>query len=541
MTRVVAVAVIAVALTVALALRAVRLADRPMHHDEANQALKFGELLERGDYRYDFRDHHGPTLYYLTLPSAWLDGRHTLASLDEVTLRRVPVAFGAATLLLLPLFSVGIGRTATSVGAILMAVSPAMVFYSRMFIQEALFACFTLAFVAAVGRIATDGGRRWWMAAGIAAGFATATKETAVIVLPAAILSCAIAWSSLGADRPANEITRGCWRAPLLASLGAAAAVAVLFYSSFFAAPGAILEPFRGTSTYMSRAIDPATHAHPWNYYMRLLTYSSSGGLKWSEAAVAALALVGASTAWRRHDRANPAPTFWTRYLALDVAIATTIFSVIPYKTPWNVLAFYVVAFPLAGIGFETIVESVRSRAIRVVLVAALALTLVHLGWQAWRAAVTYAADPRNPYVYAQTVPDAVRMAARIRDVAALDVHGTRMQVSVIASPYEQWPLPWYLRTMPNVGYWTAPGDPLALQAPVIVSSIELTPALDAALGDRYVMEIFGLRPDVLMSLYIERGLWERLRADRSERPSASEGKRASRGVGDPDDSRKTP
>ena len=29
------------------------------------------------------------------------------------------------------------------------------------------------------------------------------------------------------------------------------------------------------------------------------------------------------------------------------------------------------------------------------------------------------------------------------------------MQVSVIAQPYEQWPLPWYLRTMPNVGYWT--------------------------------------------------------------------------------------
>ena len=58
-----------------------------MHHDEANQAIKFGDLLERGDYRYDYRDHHGPTLYYLTLPSAWLGGQQTLASLDEVTLR----------------------------------------------------------------------------------------------------------------------------------------------------------------------------------------------------------------------------------------------------------------------------------------------------------------------------------------------------------------------------------------------------------------------------------------------------------------------
>ena len=49
---------------------------RPMHHDEANQAVRFGRLLETGEYRYDRRDHHGPTLYYLTLPVAWLRGPH---------------------------------------------------------------------------------------------------------------------------------------------------------------------------------------------------------------------------------------------------------------------------------------------------------------------------------------------------------------------------------------------------------------------------------------------------------------------------------
>jgi hypothetical protein len=66
---------------------------------------------------------------------------------------------------------------------------------------------------------------------------------------------------------------------------------------------------------------------------------------------------------------------------------------------------------------------------------------------------------------------------------------------------------------MPNVGYWAAPGDALALQAPVIVSSIEDTHVLDEALGDRYVSEFFGLRPDVLLALYIERGLWDRFLA----------------------------
>ena len=82
-----------------------------MHNDEANQAVKFGELLEHGEYAYDAFDHHGPTLYYLTLPIAWLRGQATLAAIDEWTLRGVPVAFGAATILLLPLLPAGIGRT----------------------------------------------------------------------------------------------------------------------------------------------------------------------------------------------------------------------------------------------------------------------------------------------------------------------------------------------------------------------------------------------------------------------------------------------
>lgn len=513
MTRAGAGALVAVALTTGLALRGARLDVRPMHHDEANQAIKFGELLEHGDYRYDARDHHGPTLYYLTLPSAWLGGRRTLASLDEATLRRVPALFGAATILLLPLLSRGVGRTASAVAAILMALSPAMVFYSRMFIQEALLACFTLAFVIAVGRVAANGGRAWWITAGIAAGLAAATKETSVIVLPVALVSCAIAWWSLGAARPSNAMTDGRWRGHAATAFVAAIGVSILFYSSFFASPAGILEPFRGASTYLARGIDPASHAHPWHYYLHLLTYTSSGGLKWSEALVVALAVAGGAAAWRPRDPSRPEAAFWARYLACDVILAGTIFSVIPYKTPWNVLPFYVVAFAVAGVGFAALLESMRSRAVRTMLAAGFVLASFSLGWQAWRAAVTYAADPRNPYVYAQTVPDAVRMAARILDLSTLHPDGTRMQVSVIAHPYEQWPIPWYLRTMPNVGYWTAPGDPVALRAPVIVSSIEQTPALDSTLGDHYVSEFFGLRPDVLLSLYVERGLWDRFLA----------------------------
>ena len=515
MTRAGAAALVALALTAGVALRVDRLDARPMHHDEANQAVKFGALLERGEYRYDAHDHHGPTLYYLTLPSAWLRGQGTFASVDEATLRSVPMVFGAATILLLPLLSTGIGRPAVVTAAMLMALSPAMVFYSRMYIQETLFACFALAFVIGVGHVATGGGVAWAAMTGMAAGLAMATKETAAIVLPSAVAAAAIAWWSVGAGRAPNALTGSRWPWTVVVSLTVAAAVPALFYSSFFAAPAAILEPFRAAGTYLDRGIDPSSHAQPWYYYLRLLTYSASGGLRWTEGLVLALAALGAITAWRRSDASPAGFRFWPRYLAASVLIAGAIFAAIPYKTPWNLLPVYAAAFPLAGVGFAALVNKGRSRPLRVLLAGALAAGCVHLGWQAWRASITYAADPRNPYVYAQTVPDAVRMAARIRDLSAIHPDGSRMPVSVIAPASEQWPLPWYLRTMPNVGYWTDPGDVLALQAPVIVSSLEHTPGLEQVLGDRYVTEYFGLRPELLLTVHVERGLWDRFLEER--------------------------
>jgi uncharacterized protein (TIGR03663 family) len=513
MTRGWAGALVAIALAAGLFLRFGRLDARPMHHDEANQAVKFGALLESGSYRYDFRDHHGPTLYYLTLPAAWLRGQHTLAALDEQTLRGVTATFGVVTILLLPLMAAGIGRTAVASSALLLALSPAMVFYSRMFIQESLFACFTLWFVIGVGRVVTGDGLTSSLVAGVAAGLAIATKETSVIVLPAAVVSCAIVGTGhLWRRTLVLRVVVGCAAAMLVASL---------FYSSFLTNPAGVLQPLLGAGTYFDRGTQPASHAHPWHYYLALVTYSRSGGLTWSEGLIVVLAACGAVTAWTKGVGSSTGRSstglkscatcvFWARYLACDVLITTTIFSALPYKTPWNVLPFYVVAIVLAGVGLSWLVHISSSRVWRGAVALAFVLASAQLGWQAWRASVTYAADPRNPYVYAQTVPDAVRMAARIRALAALHPDKANMQVSVIARPYEQWPLPWYLRTMPIVGYWMRTDDPLALQAPVIVSSMEFAPALDAALGDRYVSEFYGLRPEVVLTLYVERGLWDR-------------------------------
>jgi predicted membrane-bound mannosyltransferase len=52
-TRVLFAAAMLAILALAAALRLPRLAQRPMHADEANQAVKAGRLYETGKYQYD--------------------------------------------------------------------------------------------------------------------------------------------------------------------------------------------------------------------------------------------------------------------------------------------------------------------------------------------------------------------------------------------------------------------------------------------------------------------------------------------------------
>jgi predicted membrane-bound mannosyltransferase len=58
----------------ALALRVPRLATRPLHNDEAVNAVKVSELWQHGRYVYDPDEYHGPALHYATLPFLWLSG-----------------------------------------------------------------------------------------------------------------------------------------------------------------------------------------------------------------------------------------------------------------------------------------------------------------------------------------------------------------------------------------------------------------------------------------------------------------------------------
>ncbi|MFW6137392.1 MAG: hypothetical protein ACOC5U_04860, partial [Candidatus Aminicenantaceae bacterium] len=143
-------------LAAGLWFRVAQLDKRPMHHDEANQAVKFGRLLEEGRYQYDPADHHGPSLYYLTLPFAWLSGSRSLAGLNEITIRLVPAVFGAAAVLLLLMLRPFVRFSSLLWSGVFFSFSPVMVYYSRFYIQETLLVFFILGFLAVLWRFITS-------------------------------------------------------------------------------------------------------------------------------------------------------------------------------------------------------------------------------------------------------------------------------------------------------------------------------------------------------------------------------------------------
>jgi predicted membrane-bound mannosyltransferase len=294
-----------------------------------------------------------------------------------------------------------------------------------------------------------------------------------------------------------------------LAAIAGAAIPVLLLYSSFFRHPAAVLDAVSALPIYVSRGLDPGPHAQPWFYYLQTLGWSSSGGLVWSEALVLVLAGVGIV-------RAIAQRRFWPLCLSLYAVGTMVVFSAVTYKTPWNVLPFYAGLILMAGVGAAAIVHGPRSPIARALVVLGLAVATGQLAMQSARASFRYGADERNPYVYAHTSPDYLRLAARVHDLAAVHPQGRDMLVAVVAGPHEQWPFPWYARDMTRVGYWVDAASAGSLDGvPAIVASMDNMAAVEAALGERYISEYYGLRPGVLVALYVEPDLWERFMASR--------------------------
>lgn len=509
---------------VGLALRLPHLDNRPLHGDEAVHTFKFRELWETGTYRYDPHEFHGPTLYYATWPVMVAVRARDFVHTREWQYRLVTVCFGAAMILLVPLLTDGIGFGAAVFAALLFAVSPAFVFYSRYYIQEPLFAFFTLGMIGSGWRYAKTNSWRMCGVTGVFAGLLVATKETAVLTFAAAAVGLALAKWGTGretrADTGDGNHRRRFW--PLALAVAVAVFVAVVFLSGFFTNMAGPADYLRSYATWLHRAATTALHKHSPLYYLGLLLYTHRAeGPVWSEGLIVALALVGLGVAVLNR-RWLPASTDRSLVLFLGgyTVALTGAYSVLPYKTPWCSLTFLLGMVLLAGVGAAAVFRRAPGRRMKRLVVLLLVVGTGQLAWQAYRTSFRYCTDGRNPYVYAQTVPDVTEIPRRLEGLAQVAPEGRSLVIKVFSADAYYWPLPWYLRKFPHVGYWTeVPPDP---RAPVVIASPAFEDQLAETLEDDYVMTgYYGLRPKVMLEMWVQFDLWKAYLATRTGRRSS--------------------
>lgn len=492
------------ALAGALALRLPHLDQRPLHNDEAVNAIKVSELWEHGRYAYDPDEYHGPTLHYATLPFLWLSSAKNSHELKDATLRLAPVLFGVALILLLPLFADGLGRHAMGWSAVFIAISPAFVFYSRYFIHEMLLIFFTALTLGAGWRYLQTRTVAWAITAGAGLGLMFATKETFVLTVAAMGMAVFVtAWVFLPRGERWVEL-RGALNGKHVAlALGAMLVVWFVFFTSFFTNFAGPLDSVRTYLPWLKRAGGHSPHIQPWYFYFeRLFWFHPRKSPVWSEALIMGLAIFGAVAALVRRRSMLPC------FLVFFTFILTGIYTVISYKTPWCLLNFYFGMILLAGSGAAVLVEFFRPRVLRIAVALVLIGFAAQLAWQSWRANFFFPADSRNPYAYAQTLPDLLKLAERAEGIARMAPAGHDTVIKVVAPDSDYWPLPWYLRRFNHVGWYEKlPDDPFA---PVMIVSSEFDARLDDKSERKWIMAgITQMRPGTFFELYVELELWK--------------------------------
>ena len=416
---------------IAVLFRFSQLSDRPMNGDEAINAMKLAEVMEAGRFDYNPHQHHGPIFYYTSALFAVVRGLlWDIQEFNEFFLRGITAFVGLILIWLTFGFWKSLKNDVVLFAAGLMAISPSLIFYSRYFIHEIFVVTMTFEFMVGIYQYLKTKKQSWLILSGLVLGGIMATKETWPIIVSSMLGAYAILHykNGLRIKIPLKKI---------LFVIGIAFGLVFLFFSDFLQDIPNSTDFFSAFSPYMYRVADEGIHNQPWYYYLNILFpfgYSWNS-LHWAEGIL--------FIAFLLNLRIKNQPLI-VNFLFWYSLILLVILSIIPYKTPWNLLG---VMPGVILVATYTIYHVFENPILRYGVIGVLS-GLIFL--QAFSYNIMNEADQNNPHVYAHPTKDILTIESKIYDVAdQVDV-----SVFIIAMDDDYWPFPWYLRHLDNVGYW---------------------------------------------------------------------------------------
>jgi len=516
------IALFVVAVAIAAWLRFDQISLKPFHHDESvNSYFLMNLAAPGGQYKYDPNNYHGPTLYYFALVAVRIFGETDLA------LRLSPVLFGLLTVAMAWLLRRHLGTFGTPVAAFCLALSPCLVYYSRDFIHEMSFGCFSLGIVVGAWRYASSKKFTWLALMSASAGLLVATKETAIVnlaVMLIAILAAAV-WDTARKLVRERRLTPAALvkelkgdLAAIFPSLDHALAAIIIFvfiyiffYSSVFTNKQGVTDYLRSISLW-TRERSNKDHVKSFWYYFGIL-------LKLELPLLAGSVLAGLLIVWR-------GTRFWlfTAAWTLGTALA---YSVIGYKTPWLMISFVIPMALVCGYAAEQLYQSLPSIPLRVLGAVVILIALIPCGWMAWKVNFEKYDDNGNEtgyfamlgkklelkpyvdgqygYVYAQTDRGLLGLVEAVKNEAGKLPTGEDTGIYVAAPEY--WPLPWYLRKYDKTAYtgnWPAAmGEKPNISQPIVIANVNQQAYLDGVAGWRVASPAYNMRPGVELIIFV--------------------------------------
>ncbi|MGA2935060.1 MAG: flippase activity-associated protein Agl23 [Methanomicrobiales archaeon] len=240
-------------------LRFYRLDLKLFHHDEAIHSWFSYRLLHEGIWTYD-PSYHGPLLYYITA------GMFGIFGDGDLVARIVPSLLGTLIVALIyPLYRMGyLDKRQTLVGALFLAISPDLVYFSR-FLRHDIFMLFFIMLLLVTILAYLETGSRWYgLGVAIAvAGGTTCKEEFPVILLIFATYFIYAAWKGR-----IHLPTR--WKKDLAIFTPIAIGIIALFYSSLGQHPEILLSGGLSAIQHWTEMSEQGRLGGPWYFYILL-------------------------------------------------------------------------------------------------------------------------------------------------------------------------------------------------------------------------------------------------------------------------------
>jgi uncharacterized protein (TIGR03663 family) len=419
----------------ALAVRMIALGDRPLHHDESQDAYFSWLFFTEGQYRYQ-PILHGPLRFYLT------SAVYLLLGDSDFTARTAPALMGALMVPLPYLLRDQLGRVGAFAAALALAFGPSYLYYSRFAREDIYVACITLVLLVVVFRFLERPRRSHPALIGGLLALSFATKETTFITVFVVGLFFLVALSM-------QERRHGLRNMPLLrtaASVGweawiwglaAFAGVFTVLFTVFLTNPAGLWDGLHDGIDYWLEQHGPGRGEQEWYFYLVVLVAEEWPALL--------LGAVGAVVAVRR-------PTLLRLFLVWDFLLSLAVYCWANERFPWLVLHPLLPLLLLAGLGVQAIWDA-RGRLAGRVGLAAVAACAAYLGFASWSVNVENGADPREFLVSTQSAEQVRGVRDEVRAVAAhAEREGRELRVLVDSAQGATFPWAWYFRDL-GVGY----------------------------------------------------------------------------------------